>query len=391
MDLTKRIGIGKVIPNIGKHKIMFYTNEEVEIDREKGKVIILDFFDTYCSSCIASLPKLQNLQDKMGDRLQLFLVTWQDKQTIEKFWSTNKFVQENDIKLPVIYSDTLLRQYFPHRGIPHTVWLYNNMVQAITFSDFISEVNIQDLYDKGRIILPVKSEFNEEPYGTAPPLISRLKGKVELSQYRDATESRGLFIVFDSTELGWKSSIHNIDILGAYTSTWSKIKKPTFLLKDERIIWKVKDKSIYKIPEGSGITNLWLLDNGICYERFDLIEREEKELAKIVLQDLNHFLGLNVYWSVEEIPCLVLQHTQKNKNKSKNKIVNNGAEGSNVLAFMIDYQGDYPPVIDEANSQEAIEVTDFSSIESINMQLEKYGLILKEVFRKTDVLIFEEV
>src|SRR5690606_23711896 len=47
--------------------------------------------------------------------------------------------------LPV--ADTLLHNMFPHRGIPHLVWLKNNRVIAVTNSTYGTAANIKRLLD----------------------------------------------------------------------------------------------------------------------------------------------------------------------------------------------------------------------------------------------------
>jgi len=316
------------------------------------------------------------------------LVTWQDKATIEKFFKANAFLKENKINLITVYADTLLRKYFPHKGVPHTAWIYKNKVQAITFSDFVKAENIEYLYANGSIQLPVKSDFNDGLKNNTVNERGKQLGSVSISGYRDAVDPNGIIIKYDSISGMQKSSFYNIDILGAYTGALSKIKKPQFLLKDERIVWKVRDSSLYKYPNGEIAFNEWLLRNGICYERYDHVVRPDSLQAQFILNDLNGFLGLHVYWSKRDMPCLVLE--KANLKSGEVKTDDGELAGTSVLAFMIDYQNKYPPVVDEVNSKQKIRLTDYSNLEQINLQLLGYGLQLKEKYRLIDVLVFDQ-
>src|SRR5688572_3718320 len=41
---------------------------QVELSSLRGKVVLLDFWATWCPPCVASMPHLQKLQDELGGR-----------------------------------------------------------------------------------------------------------------------------------------------------------------------------------------------------------------------------------------------------------------------------------------------------------------------------------
>lgn len=391
IDRSQELHVGQEFPDISKLSALNSSKNPISLAQLSDKIVILDFFDTYCTNCIAAMPKLQKLQKEYADKMQVILVTWQDKATIEKFFKNNAFLKENKVNLITVYADTLLRKYFPHKGLPHTAWIYKNKVQAVTFSDFVKAENIEHLYEKGFIKLPVKSDFND---GLKSDMVNegeKRLGSVTISAYKDAVEPNGIIIKYDSISGMQKSSFYNIDILGAYTSALSKINKPKFLLKDERIVWKVRNSTLYKYQADDVPFNEWLLKNGICYERYDHVVKPDSVQAQIILNDLNSFLGLKVYWTKKEIPCLVLQKINFEISTGDLDNKEGGLEGSSVVAFMIDYQGKYPPVVDEVNTKKKIHLKNYSSIENMNDELLNYGLQLCKENREVDVLVIEEV
>lgn len=393
IDRSQELKIGQMLPDLPLQAALNCKQNKIDIKSFQDKVVILDFFDTFCTNCIVAMPKLQKLHDELGDKLQVILVTWQDQKTIEKFFETNSFLKEHQVNLPTIYSANLLRSYFPHKGVPHTAWIFQNKVQAITYSDFVKADNIEVLYKSGSIQLPFKSDFNEGLDEKRGELMQeQLVGSVKIFGYKDGVETTGIQIAVDSISKLQKTTFYNMDILGAYTAAWSKIKKPTFLMKDERIVWRVKDASKYQYPKDGHGKNVWLLKNGFCYERYDQSIRSELEQAEVILNDLNVFLGLNVYWSTRELPCLVIKKLEGEKNKNIQLLnEDRGLGGTGVLAFMIDYQGDFSPVVDEVDGKMNIQVDDYSSLEKLNEQLAKYELVLVEGMKVIEVLVFEEV
>ncbi|AIM36178.1 hypothetical protein KO02_05315 [Sphingobacterium sp. ML3W] len=388
-DRSQELKVGQHLPKLAAFPVLNYSRGNIDLSTLQGKVVILDFFDTFCVNCIAAMPKLQQLQNELGDKLQVILVTWQDKATIENFYKSNAFLKEHKVALPTIYEDTLLRLYFPHKGVPHTAWLKQGKVQAITFADFAKAEHVEKLYLEGKIHLPLKADFRDE---SSPVSINKLVDgslvNLSISGYQDGKMWHGIQIKKDSVTQKRKVSFYNRDILGAYTAALSLIKKPTFVLKEERIKWKVSNPDRYRYLASGDGKNSWLLDHGICYERIDVLDIDTQRVAKVIINDLNNGLGLNVYWSIEEIPCLVLQRLDDDAviiEKSED-----GLEGTEVLVFTIDYLGKFPPVFDEVKSTVNIKVDDYSSLDALNKQLQNQGLVLKKDARKMEVLVFEE-
>ena len=77
------------------------------------KLLLLDFFATWCTACIKELPKLNNLQQQYNGELQVVLVTYEPFEKVTELKKRNKVVAAS--ALPVIASDTVLHRLFPHR------------------------------------------------------------------------------------------------------------------------------------------------------------------------------------------------------------------------------------------------------------------------------------
>ncbi|WP_353197686.1 thioredoxin domain-containing protein, partial [Parapedobacter defluvii] len=77
-DPVPELSVGTVINNNGDSILNLADNNK--------QIIILDFFDTYCSTCIEAMPKLDSLQKAMGDKIKIYLVTYQPKETMVNFF-----------------------------------------------------------------------------------------------------------------------------------------------------------------------------------------------------------------------------------------------------------------------------------------------------------------
>src|SRR5262245_11463656 len=73
--LPQALTIGDQLPDAALVNIVNATYTQTSIAQLKGKAIVLDFFGTYCGSCVEELPRLNKLQQQMGKDLQILVVT----------------------------------------------------------------------------------------------------------------------------------------------------------------------------------------------------------------------------------------------------------------------------------------------------------------------------
>ncbi len=97
----------------------------LKLNQYKDKIVLLDFWASWCSTCIYKFPLLEQLQQKYKNDLVVILVDSREtKDTPERISGilTGAKAPFQKISLPTIYGDTLLTKIFPHRYLPHYVW-----------------------------------------------------------------------------------------------------------------------------------------------------------------------------------------------------------------------------------------------------------------------------
>lgn len=362
--------------------------KQVNLSQYNDRLLVIDFFDTFCTACIAKMPEIVSLQKEFGDNIKLIQATWQDKKTIEDFFKKNRFLKEHQAYPPVIYGDTLLHQLFPHQGVPHVVWIWKGKVLAITAADVLNSKNIKEFIANGTITLPRKNDFL--PQRSEAQSVQGHLMYSKLSAF-DPNVSRSAFTYEnDSITGGFRSCLNNLPIMNAYLSILTKIHKKYFLVTKDRLVWKVRDRSIYQYEDNEKEPSKWLEKHAICYERRDLRKRDEIEQAKLALSDLNNFLGLDVYYGKAKRKCLVIKKTTITDTPTAIKEATQNLEGTAVLAFILDYSKKFPPVVDDVQTKTNIALGEYNDLVDLNVQLSAYGLRLEEEEREIDVLVFEE-
>ena len=99
------------------------NNYDVNLDDFKGKLLILNFWATWCAPCREEMPSLDDLQSNTNfDNLKIFPINTGQ----ENFSKSDSFFKELGIQNLEIYFDapTTLAKKFSLRGVPTTI-LFN--------------------------------------------------------------------------------------------------------------------------------------------------------------------------------------------------------------------------------------------------------------------------
>ena len=99
------------------------NNYDVNLDDFKGKLLILNFWATWCAPCREEMPSLDDLQSNSNfDNLKIFPINIGQ----ENFSKSDSFFKELNIQNLEIYFDApiTLAKKFSLRGVPTTI-LFN--------------------------------------------------------------------------------------------------------------------------------------------------------------------------------------------------------------------------------------------------------------------------
>lgn len=113
---------GQSSPLLGQEakpfKLPLVAGEEFDLAKEKGKVIVLDFWATWCGPCIKSLPQMMDEMAGFDSKEVRFIGVNQAeaKETVQTFLETRGWKFE-----VVLDGNQRVGQSFGVEGIPHTV------------------------------------------------------------------------------------------------------------------------------------------------------------------------------------------------------------------------------------------------------------------------------
>jgi thiol-disulfide isomerase/thioredoxin len=139
--------VGDKLSDLTFSNVLNYKSSTLKLSDFKDKVVVLDFWATWCTSCLAKFPEERRLQQQLPENLQIILVN--PKSTRNTHEQVSKFFQERNHQydFPSIDEDTILSKLFPAQAVPHYAWIKNNVVVAIPQPEELTASNIRAVFE----------------------------------------------------------------------------------------------------------------------------------------------------------------------------------------------------------------------------------------------------
>ena len=162
--IIKPFRVGEKLPEaFWKQQHHFYEKGKLisgTLERYKDKLLILDFWATWCGSCIHNFSMSDSLQ--MVYKSQLAVVLVNSKTSGDTTVGIGRVMSRFGDRLTSIVSDSLLGKQFPHTVIPHYVWIEGGQLRSITGSELMTEQSIISSFDRRkRIDSKMKNLLNQ--------------------------------------------------------------------------------------------------------------------------------------------------------------------------------------------------------------------------------------
>ncbi|MDX3912722.1 MAG: TlpA disulfide reductase family protein [Pseudosphingobacterium sp.] len=303
-DSIKPLQIGDTIPEALWHMPLQMVkagqggSTVVTLNDYRGKLIILDFWATWCTACVAAMPDLHQLQAKFETELKVLSVTYEPSDKARQFLENNKLLK--DLNIGSITDDNMLKKYFYHKLIPHCVWIdQKGVVRATTRPDAVNAINVSGIIDNQTVGLKMKRDID-----AAKPLF--LKGDLLVS---NKVRHHSIFI--EETYLGLPvgPKIHrnnngaavglalcNIPLLGIYDYLARK------LFAGKGILYSSKDRYI-AARDTTGLGMVYTISLSA-----DTVA-DMNRVYKNMLNEVNRYSGWKGMIEKRKRNCYVLRHT----------------------------------------------------------------------------------
>ena len=304
------LSIGDTVPNIEFNNIINFPVSKIHLSDLKGKLVILDFWSTFCGACIELFPHLNSLQDQFKNDLQIILVnaksksTHDDRNKIERLF--DRLRQQNGLsnKLPIVFGNDTADQYFPCKYIPHEVWIdKTGKVISITSSTEVTSSNIQSIIEGGNPRMHIKKDIPD--YDNQQPLV--------------ANEEAKNAVIYQSLFTGYREGIGYAS--GVKTDTGNLFKGLYFYNSPLMVFCKDAFNDILNLPENQiildvadpvkfkgEINDTSIYQNSFCYD-LTLPGSTREQLNNCLREDLYRAFHITAKRVKKKMRCYNMEAT----------------------------------------------------------------------------------
>jgi len=405
---NKPLQIGDTIPDVTIRNILHYKNPTARLSDFKGKLLILDFWGTWCSPCVYMIPRMDSLQKQFDGIVQFLPVTVEPAVKVAAFRSKYAKRHGERIAFPEVVSDSVLSKLFFHNAIPHYVWIdQHGVVKAVTEMNQITAEKISTFLANNGVQLAEKKDQQPIPYDQKRPLLAGGNG------------GDGSNLIYHSVLTGYTSGLQggmswNIDPVTGRRITatncsrfWlyrvAYAKPGGFLDEGSVVIESSNREKLTSTLYGQNFLDWLSGGNGFCYELIVPASFGEKT-NQIMQKDLvNFFPEFSASMEDRKRQCLVMRSvdsllTASNGGKSQITIDPFGWKAVNVtlaqLADRFNQTQNYAlNLVDQSGYRGAVDLEiegDINDLDGFNKQLASYGLIIQKQVIDRQVLVIRD-
>jgi thiol-disulfide isomerase/thioredoxin len=419
---------GQKVPNI---LLSLHTGDSVNsinlYDLNK-KLIIFDFWGTYCSSCIANMPHLQKLQEEFGNNIQIIIVTKNSKKEVDNLFARINGHVSSEITyawkhLPFIVEDSILDKLFPHDAVPCHVWLNSTkVVEGIAYDNTTTSENIQAFLMGKKIKL---AKFGMAEIDPLHPL-SWINGEDEFINqlkyysfiysrlnHQGGGDGQVAALIDSTTKKIVGFSCINMSIADLYKLSRFHYKNPNIGIPDNKILLEVKNKDKFYPPKNTEYLE-WA-DTSLFTYAIRVPLKKANDLYIIMRQDLDRYFHYNSKLENRKVKCLILKRITKKdttftKGREAKYEIDFGSNGARLniqntpisilvsrIETVVSYKDSFMPFFDETQYQGNIDINipwsdEFKdiSISGLRKSLRKYGLDLVEEYKILSMLVISD-
>jgi thiol-disulfide isomerase/thioredoxin len=354
---------------------------------------ILDFWATWCTSCANGIRKLTEYKSRYPN-LQVLLInsvsTGDSYRKINSFMTKQSQIWGGACPFQSVIEDTLFAKLFPHRLLPHYIWLRKGKIVAITGGEAITESYIKHFL-AGRELINSKIDIDpDQPLfiNYAIPLPEMKAYAILMKGYYPGLGSGNQLRRSGNKVIG--HAIKNMSLIYIY-EVIAKQLIPYF--NEKRLVIKEEDSKNHKYLFNSNH------DKNELYNLDYIVPRQYADsLYPLMLQFVNSATNWNgsirskkkTVWQLKSTNGTIKQANYGEKHINQDFILIKSISG--LVSYLNNRSWlEFPIVPDDSNKFPLVikMPKNLSSISELQTILNKQGLTLQKTYQTIKVLLIE--
>ena len=202
--------IGEVPPPLVLTKtIQGAPASELSWEKLKGKVVVLEFWATWCGPCVAAIPHLNDLVDRFKDKPVVFISVTSENEDVVR-----NFLKNHPLKSSVGIDDyEVLDKAYHVEGIPHAVIVdATGHIAAISHPAAIKPENLNEVLAGKKCSLPEPEVYTVDKspqtvaLNDAPALF-----EISIREHKMPAQIRGPICMWSKDTNGFEGKIATIE------------------------------------------------------------------------------------------------------------------------------------------------------------------------------------
>ena len=395
----KPFKVGETLPEdfwAKSHQIVNSPTKSINLSEHRGKLILLDFWATWCGSCLVNFLKLEPMIKEFGEQVKVVPVTYQSRAELEKFFATKNGQRYSHIES--ISDDKYLHGLFPNKGIPYIVWLKDGKVLNATDAPQVTRENIENIWQGDESSLQtvfqlsrdrplmLAEQFDLERESTLLNYAFLSKGIIRAIGAGNGFHRKGTVV--------YGRQITNRSLLDIYRAIASQIfESKGEELSTVRIQNLTKEPHLIEVSktdsEQIGIEKLYSFEFVVPISQAD-------SLYPQMLESLNNNSGYKGEISKQNKKCLVLRRRANLKSDSQTEKLNSGTSKTSHAQLIVSELNELSltelPIfihsgLDIELSREILKLSDFDAVKKA---LKSAGFQLDEEQREILMLVIRD-
>jgi uncharacterized protein (TIGR03435 family) len=372
---AQALKVGDNLPNYQLKSVVNYKADSLNFKDAKGKILIIEFWGTWCSPCIPALQHLDEIKNKFPNDVFVVGISDDSKERL------TKFLTKRVVSVPLASeADMRLNGMFAFSMVPHTIIVdKNGKIMAVTSPNEITEEKIKE------IIAGKNPKFK-------PKEDKEFDSKID---YFGADESTDYSVIQKSNIKGFPSfSRRGSGVFKDRRISCINLMPQSIL---QLAFKKSSESTIVNLPEAK---KAFLPENIYC---FDIIvkESDKANLYKIMQVEAMKLFGLKANIEKRVVDVYVLKKIADILKESTKKESSEESSGKGIKAeyvgidFLVSFITNVvgKPVVDETNLKGKYDINfeyEEEDPTSLKKVLATLGLKISKEKREVEMLVIEE-